>query len=253
MSNYTKCLCPTDLDRAVKRRRRLTQDETQLLNDIFDTTPKPNSALRKRLADQLGMTPRAVQIWFQNRRAKMKKTLREQMEPVPIQRAKLTLRTQQTQPRNIPPSENMETSREMIGEFSEEDEASPPILQVGAGVGEPLQTFGDEFGVSELMSSLPPHVELPIPAAEDFFKSSQVNFFDPFFAFTATQNPSTIPHFPAPLWSTSSVSDMSSDDFSFDFSPHLPMRIARGYTAPEGDELLLLRAKTSAEFTSNIV
>lgn len=59
--------------RTVKRRRRLTQEETRILNNVFETTTKPNSQVRKRLAQQLGMTPRAVQIWFQNRRAKQKR------------------------------------------------------------------------------------------------------------------------------------------------------------------------------------
>ncbi|RUS22871.1 hypothetical protein BC938DRAFT_475172 [Jimgerdemannia flammicorona] len=63
--------------RTVKRRRRLTQEETRILNQVFETTTKPNSQVRKRLAQQLGMTPRAVQIWFQNRRAKQKRDSNE--------------------------------------------------------------------------------------------------------------------------------------------------------------------------------
>ncbi|OZJ04818.1 hypothetical protein BZG36_02333 [Bifiguratus adelaidae] len=59
--------------RSVKRRRRLTQEETKTLNSVFEATTKPNSQARKKLAEKLGMTPRAVQIWFQNRRAKQKR------------------------------------------------------------------------------------------------------------------------------------------------------------------------------------
>lgn len=62
-----------DIDRGVKRRRRLTQEETSLLNDIFERTSKPNALVRKMLAERLNMSPRTVQIWFQNRRAKVKK------------------------------------------------------------------------------------------------------------------------------------------------------------------------------------
>jgi hypothetical protein len=62
-----------DIDRGVKRRRRLTQEETNLLNDIFERTSKPNALVRKMLAERLNMSPRTVQIWFQNRRAKVKK------------------------------------------------------------------------------------------------------------------------------------------------------------------------------------
>jgi hypothetical protein len=34
--------------------------------------PSPDSKLRKRLSEQLGMSERSIQIWFQNRRAKVK-------------------------------------------------------------------------------------------------------------------------------------------------------------------------------------
>ena len=40
----------------------------------FETvTQKPDLNLRRKLADLLGMTPRGVQVWFQNKRAKLKK------------------------------------------------------------------------------------------------------------------------------------------------------------------------------------
>jgi len=61
----------------VKRRRRLSPDETRILAEIFEQTQKPNAALRSRLAQQLDMSSRAVQIWFQNRRAKLKRDASE--------------------------------------------------------------------------------------------------------------------------------------------------------------------------------
>jgi len=58
----------------VKRRRRLTPEETRRLTYVFlHHTTKPDAALRQRLAEELGMTARAVQVWFQNRRAKVKR------------------------------------------------------------------------------------------------------------------------------------------------------------------------------------
>jgi hypothetical protein len=57
----------------VRRRRRLAPGETQLLGRVFDHFPKPSTAIRTQLASQLNMAPRAVQIWFQNRRAKAKR------------------------------------------------------------------------------------------------------------------------------------------------------------------------------------
>ncbi|WVR04565.1 hypothetical protein IAU60_001572 [Kwoniella sp. DSM 27419] len=56
----------------VKHRRRTTPDQLKILEYWYDINPKPDNALREHLAGQLGMTKRNVQVWFQNRRAKMK-------------------------------------------------------------------------------------------------------------------------------------------------------------------------------------
>ncbi|KAL5528590.1 hypothetical protein ACEPAF_7726 [Sanghuangporus sanghuang] len=56
----------------VKHRKRTTRPQLKVLEDTFKRETKPNAALRKQLAAQLEMTPRGVQVWFQNRRAKEK-------------------------------------------------------------------------------------------------------------------------------------------------------------------------------------
>lgn len=56
-----------------KRRQRLRPDQTRRLMEIFKSTPKPDADMRKMLGKQLGMNPRTVQVWFQNRRAKIKR------------------------------------------------------------------------------------------------------------------------------------------------------------------------------------
>jgi len=56
----------------VKHRRRTSKKQFSVLEKTFNENPKPNSAIRRDLADQLKMTPRGVQVWFQNRRAKAK-------------------------------------------------------------------------------------------------------------------------------------------------------------------------------------
>ncbi len=43
-----------------------------LLERIFQTNQYPNLQFRTELGNHLGMTPRKVQIWFQNRRTKAK-------------------------------------------------------------------------------------------------------------------------------------------------------------------------------------
>jgi len=43
-----------------------------VLIDSFEQEPLPNFAQRQTLSQRLGMTPRSVQIWFQNRRQRLK-------------------------------------------------------------------------------------------------------------------------------------------------------------------------------------
>jgi len=54
------------------RKNRATWSARMLLERIFQTNQYPNLQLRTELGNQLGMTPRKVQIWFQNRRTKAK-------------------------------------------------------------------------------------------------------------------------------------------------------------------------------------
>ncbi|GAA5939207.1 hypothetical protein JCM1841_003176 [Sporobolomyces salmonicolor] len=63
----------------IKHRRRTSPPQLKVLEYHFDLNPKPDITLRKALSEQLDMTPREVQVWFQNRRAKVKK-LREKAE-----------------------------------------------------------------------------------------------------------------------------------------------------------------------------
>ncbi|KAI8877354.1 homeobox-domain-containing protein [Backusella circina FSU 941] len=56
----------------IKHRRRTSRSQLKVLEKSFSENSKPNATVRRILAQQLGMTPRGVQIWFQNRRAKAK-------------------------------------------------------------------------------------------------------------------------------------------------------------------------------------
>lgn len=56
----------------IKHRRRTTKTQFRVLESTFREVPKPNATLRKQISAQLDMPVRAVQIWFQNRRAKAK-------------------------------------------------------------------------------------------------------------------------------------------------------------------------------------
>ncbi|OLL25154.1 Homeobox protein HOY1, partial [Neolecta irregularis DAH-3] len=55
-----------------KKRQRATLEQLSVLEETFAVNPTPNSKVRQALAQTIQMTERSVQIWFQNRRAKMK-------------------------------------------------------------------------------------------------------------------------------------------------------------------------------------
>ncbi|KAI8887919.1 homeobox, partial [Backusella circina FSU 941] len=56
-----------------KRKRILPHQYTRLM-EMFEETDTPSSEIRAHLASELDMTNREVQVWFQNRRAKMNRT-----------------------------------------------------------------------------------------------------------------------------------------------------------------------------------
>lgn len=53
-------------------RRRTTAAQLKKLEETFSEMPKPPTHLRRKLGEELDMSVRAVQVWFQNRRAKAK-------------------------------------------------------------------------------------------------------------------------------------------------------------------------------------
>lgn len=71
-----------------KRRSRATQEQLDLLNAVYQRTPFPTTVERNELANRLGMTPRSVQIWFQNKRqgAKHNETRRRELPPLAMTR-----------------------------------------------------------------------------------------------------------------------------------------------------------------------
>lgn len=46
----------------VKHRKRTTRSQLRVLEGVYTHDTKPNAMLRKKLADELGMTPRGVQV-----------------------------------------------------------------------------------------------------------------------------------------------------------------------------------------------
>ncbi|EIE77159.1 hypothetical protein G6F57_012438 [Rhizopus arrhizus] len=66
-------LSPSDTEYFVNepvkaKRKRASPSQLNTLNQVFQQTCFPSTDLRAELGKQLGMSPRAVQIWFQNKR-----------------------------------------------------------------------------------------------------------------------------------------------------------------------------------------
>ena len=59
-------------EKGPKRRKRTSPDQLSVLWKHFNEDNTPSAEVRQRLADQLGMSSRSVQIWFQNRRQLLK-------------------------------------------------------------------------------------------------------------------------------------------------------------------------------------
>ncbi|KAL8966010.1 MAG: hypothetical protein Q9197_006219 [Variospora fuerteventurae] len=63
-----------------QKRQRATQDQLITLEVEFNKNPTPTALVRERIAQDISMTERSVQIWFQNRRAKIKLLAKKSIE-----------------------------------------------------------------------------------------------------------------------------------------------------------------------------
>ncbi|KAI9687772.1 MAG: hypothetical protein M1822_001852 [Bathelium mastoideum] len=63
-----------------QKRQRATQDQLMTLEVEFNKNPTPTAVVRERIAQEINMTERSVQIWFQNRRAKIKTLAKRSIE-----------------------------------------------------------------------------------------------------------------------------------------------------------------------------
>ncbi|CAO3700888.1 unnamed protein product [Rhizopus stolonifer] len=83
---------PFDGDMSRPRKRtRTSPEQLAILEESFNLNPSPNSRTREQLSLQLGMPERSIQIWFQNRRAKVKNQAKRTMQ---VQDKKLYMQQQ---------------------------------------------------------------------------------------------------------------------------------------------------------------
>jgi hypothetical protein len=63
-----------DYGTPIRSRQRFTTEETRILEEVYQKANRPSSDTKQRLAAEFDTTPQRIQIWYQNRRAKEKKT-----------------------------------------------------------------------------------------------------------------------------------------------------------------------------------
>lgn len=161
--------CHRNKRNTYSRRRQLSIDEVSVLTSVFQHCDKPNAQLREQLADQMGMTSRAVQIWFQNKRAKRKKDLAtkgtsELTSPnVSATSQEGAHRSDKSNNKHTPQDwEVLQKLVEQLGEVSKRTEATAEALR------SPVRAFpaslNKQFSTNRRYSlPLTPNIRRPIP------------------------------------------------------------------------------------------
>ncbi|KAJ9053799.1 hypothetical protein DSO57_1020640 [Entomophthora muscae] len=71
-----ECIRESSQESSAKgKRKRVNVLQLAILSRVFSVTSFPSTKLREELARQLGMSPRAVQVWFQNKRQSLRGNL----------------------------------------------------------------------------------------------------------------------------------------------------------------------------------
>ncbi|OJD18117.1 hypothetical protein AJ78_01835 [Emergomyces pasteurianus Ep9510] len=84
---YVKATVDRQTQKKKMRRFRLSPNQTRFLMSEFSRQAHPDAAHRARLSKEIpGLSPRQVQVWFQNRRAKLKRLTSNDREKVLILR-----------------------------------------------------------------------------------------------------------------------------------------------------------------------
>ncbi|SAM05117.1 hypothetical protein [Absidia glauca] len=121
----------------VRKRTRATAEQLSVLEDTFAANVSPNSKLRKELSERLQMSERSIQIWFQNRRAKVKhmqKRAQMQMQQASIRAQLYHYHHQQHQygthimplPQQVYPGDPRSSSVDSTSMHSSSSLSSPP-------------------------------------------------------------------------------------------------------------------------------
>lgn len=83
-----KLVCKSDYEAAKQRdgnqkrpRTTITSKQLEVLKAAYNLSSKPTRHTREQLSQETALDMRVIQVWFQNRRAKDKRTSKESMDP----------------------------------------------------------------------------------------------------------------------------------------------------------------------------
>jgi len=141
-----------------KKRQRTSPDQLAILETIFQTDKMPSQQTRVQLADQLGMSSRRVQIWFQNKRAKVKRGLGKSSDGVAPDSPQLDIDGREL---SLSSSSCLsEPSSPMVPDSSfQSPSSSPPTLSI------PIMPLSPSSAVVPCSPSLPQTPKLIMPQA----------------------------------------------------------------------------------------
>ncbi|MBW0511919.1 hypothetical protein O181_051634 [Austropuccinia psidii MF-1] len=168
-----------------KRSRTLTTPMQQRrLVKVLEQTRFPSTELREQLAQELNMTPRRVQIWFQNRRQGMKKAVEQKtdQEPSALTAGDLnqirgySFGAYPTPPTDAyafhlsPSTQPQQVSGSSLIQYKPSSISSQSSLSLDALKVQPSQPFAPRCGNRFALSRLPPHSQY-----ETSYSPGQIN------------------------------------------------------------------------------
>ncbi|CAM8876422.1 unnamed protein product [Rhodiola kirilowii] len=65
-------VCRSGSNNKLRKKKRFSDEQIRSLEVMFGSESKPDPGIKQQLAAELGLQPRQVAIWFQNRRARLK-------------------------------------------------------------------------------------------------------------------------------------------------------------------------------------
>ncbi|GER42588.1 homeobox-leucine zipper family protein [Striga asiatica] len=139
---------------AVARKRKLSEEQVQMLEMSFGNEHKLESERKDRLAAELGLDPRQVAVWFQNRRARWKsKKLEEEYAKLKSQHDSAVLEKCRLESQLMKLKEQLDEAEKEIQRLSERSDGFSSNSPSSSFSMEP--PFLGEFGMEGLENMIP--------------------------------------------------------------------------------------------------